>query len=125
MIEDLRVTDKAQVVAGRLRKRIRKLTVQRDHWHERTERLEEIIRVAPYIKRGFEQYEENKRRAERLRELEAVHSPLIHEIEKLRGVCAERDEELKRLRIELKDAIRTAEEGKAIRLSCLMNLYWE
>ena len=42
-------TNKQDVIVGRLQKRIAKLKKQRDHFKERNEFLEEIIKEIPYI----------------------------------------------------------------------------
>ncbi len=88
MSEDLRVTDRAQVTNGRLRKRIAKLTQQRDHWRERAERLEYALRIAPSIEHSVERYERAQANANRLRELETAHWAMVHEIERLQALIA-------------------------------------
>ncbi len=81
--ERLRVTDRATVTEGRLRKRIAKLTQQRDHWRAHAERLEYALRIAPGIRQSVEKYERLRARAERLHELEISHWAMVHEVERL------------------------------------------
>ena len=88
MSDELRITDRAKVTEGRLRKRIAKLTQQRDHWRERAERLEYVLRLAPGIERSVENYERLRARADRLRELETSHWAMVHEVERLQALIA-------------------------------------
>lgn len=82
--KEMRVADRSQVLIGRLRKRIAKLMQQRDHWRAHAERLEYALRIAPGIRQSVEKYELLRARAERLRELETSHWPMVHEVQRLR-----------------------------------------
>ena len=70
---------KEEVVIGRLRKRIAKLTEQRDHWHAEYEGLSAFFKIYPYIDRHREDHVKRKFERERLRELEIIHAAWLRE----------------------------------------------
>jgi hypothetical protein len=70
---------KEEVTIGRLRKRIAKLTKQRDHWHAEYDSLSAFFKIYPYIDRHREDHVKRKFERERLRELEIIHAAWLRD----------------------------------------------
>jgi len=70
---------------GRLLKRIRKLTDQRDHYRTELVKLEEILRLYPYMRNHVSNWKERQAKSDRLRELEATQTILVRELERYKS----------------------------------------
>ena len=84
------------IVEQRLRKRILKLTQQRDHWKSKYDKLVTVLSIFPYCT-AEKTYEEMKRRSEnskRLKEYDTMVPLLVSENERLKA-------EVERLKKEL------------------------
>jgi hypothetical protein len=71
-----------EVTIGRLRKKVHKLIKQRDHWKSEADRLTEMLRLYPFIERGWEDHLKRKEERKRLRELEATQAVLVDRLER-------------------------------------------
>ena len=63
--------DPKDIRIGRLEKKIRKLTKQRDFYKERHEHYAHVISMQPYLESRWKNYEERKKEQERVKCLEA------------------------------------------------------
>jgi len=68
----------------RLRKKVRKLITQRDHWKTEYDKLREMLRIYPYLYNRHEQYEKEKENRRRLHDYDTMVPLLISENEKLK-----------------------------------------
>ena len=60
-----------QVTIGRLRKRIAKLTMQRNHWKAESDAKQNVLDCFPRIQREYQSYSEQIAASERVKALEA------------------------------------------------------
>ena len=61
----------SEIREGRLLKRIRKLTQQRDFYKQRHDHYAKVISLQPYLERRYEDYERRKEREKYFKDLEA------------------------------------------------------
>jgi hypothetical protein len=76
----------SEIVEQRLRKKIQRLTTQRDHWKSEYDKLSYILRMFPYST-AKDRYEERKNQEannKRLKELDATQRLLLNENERLK-----------------------------------------
>jgi len=77
----------SEIREQRLRKKIRRLITQRDHWKSEYEKLSYILRMFPYSY-AEERYSESKIRSEKLKRLsdyDAMVPALVNENERLKA----------------------------------------
>jgi len=58
-----------EVQYGRLQKKMVKLRQQRDHWKERTDFLNEVLRLYPYAERSWKDYQQRIKDQKELQDL--------------------------------------------------------
>jgi hypothetical protein len=74
-----------EITIGRLRRRIAKLTQQRDRWKSEYDSLSAFFKIYPYIDRHREDHVQRQKNRERLRELEATQAVLVRELERYKA----------------------------------------
>lgn len=75
------------VTIGRLRKRVAKLTQQRDHYKAKCERYAQVLDTARHLERGFETMQQHRAERERVKGLEARVREQAELIKRLTGAA--------------------------------------
>lgn len=74
----------SEIVEQRLRKKIRKLIEQRDHYKEQNDLLTRMLRLYPFIETRWEDYQKRKADIQRLRDYDKLVPLLENENDRLK-----------------------------------------